>query len=136
MKDLLPEKKTKTRLGLSILICLASFAGFWLAYTQVSNKIKDIDLAAQLLANEELQSENLTAIATLMDSTQADREELASLVVPDGGAADFLSYLEELGLQVGISTKIDSVDELTIENQNNLGYLRVGINVSGEWGNV
>lgn len=134
----MPKKETKTLIItlLSINIISISLFVFLFYFTEslIAESVKKEDDIKMELKKEDaiiLMKEDLSLGKMYQD-------KLMTYVVPSGGTVDFIKTLEQLVLSSGLKSDVKSVSSELYDKGNsiNLEFLKINIDVIGEWKNV
>ncbi|MFA6536462.1 MAG: hypothetical protein WC250_00425 [Candidatus Paceibacterota bacterium] len=129
---------TKTLLALAVCLALGGLVGYYFYF----NHIKGDGEAASSLQNEiDLLAEKATrldSIKSILADTSSDRAKLAKAVVAADGVANFASELEALGVSLGTTVAIGSLDVKSLSGlgSDTLEILAVRLSASGSWRQV
>lgn len=131
MKNL--SRKTKIVLvfaGLSLALSLMVLAGSWYWIDHMQTKLHETKVNTKRVQDEQQQ---LAALEKLALETKEERARLASYILTneDEGAIAFLSELERIARQRGVTPMTNAIATQAISNVNGFDELVVNLGLSG-----
>jgi hypothetical protein len=122
--------KRAKRLVVVATICgFVSVAAFGAAFVYVSVQGKMLRERAQAVADHAVQQQTYQALATLLTSTQREREELMQYVLTEDATIDFLAEIESMAAAEGVTI---TTDALTVENGKDFNTLKASFSLEGD----
>ncbi len=119
--------RAKKILGIAIMCGVSSVAGFAGALYYVSGQGVVLRERAQAVADHAIQQQTYESLASLLETTKAEREELNHYILTEDETIDFLAEIEALAAaeQVLITT-----DALTVVEKKDTSFNTLKVNLS------
>ncbi len=103
------HKKTKIVAGITIAVCVATIVFFVGALYMLSQKKEALGVLAAQIATAKARENELAALVRLVEGTETERLELQTRVLDEEGVIDFLSLIETLSKEQGVSLKTNTL---------------------------
>ena len=102
-------RKTKTFGFLSLLLFFVALVGLVSIWVYVHSKGEELMLQAKEVANFQAREQIYRELESLVESTQANREELKEYVLTEDEAIDFLATMEAVAVEQGVDLTTNSL---------------------------
>ncbi|MEI6528097.1 MAG: hypothetical protein WCO10_00275 [bacterium] len=134
-------KKYSTKIIFSVAVAILSISVIGSAVfsyllvdkiNNINDKIKQMDLSTQERNKQGAQKMSVV-------DTEADRAKLESYFVSADGAVDFIKYLENLSVEVGVKANIQNINFQPLRDTayaNTAEYISLNLSVEGTWAKV